>query len=123
MKKILGLAAGLLLTAATFAQTGVKFTDAVDGYNKTTATTFHFNLESGFTLESINTTAAFYTSYFTVAATPGTGGTAIAISLVEDTEMARRVISRFFISLEVQNIEVNGTSMPIFDFMDTHIML
>ena len=123
MKKILGLAAGLLLTAATFAQKGVQFTDGVDGYNKTTAQTFHFNMESNYTLESINTNAAFYTSYFTVVATPGTAGTTVAITLVEDNEMARRVISRFFISLEVPVITVNGTDMPIFDFMSAYIML
>ena len=123
MKKILGLAAGLLLTAATFAQAGVKFTDAVDGYNKATAQTFHFNMDSNYTLESINTNAAFYTSYFTVAATPGTSGTDVAITLVEDNEMARRVISRFFISLEVQAVDVNGTKMAIFDFMAAYIML
>jgi len=123
MKKILGLAAGILLTAATFAQTEVKFVDAVNGYDKTTAKTFHFVMESNYTLESINAAAAFYTEYFTVVAAPGTSGTDVAITLVEDNEMARRVISRFFISQEVQNIVVNGTKMPIFDFMSTYIML
>lgn len=123
MKKILGLAAGLFLTAATFAQSGVSFNDAQAGYKKEATQTFNFTFDSNYTIEEINKTAAFYTDYFTVAATPATGGTTVAITLVEDNEMARRVISRFFISLECQNITVNGTAMDASEFMSAYIML
>lgn len=123
MKKIVGLVAGLFLTVATFAQSGVKFNDAQTGYDKTTAQTFNFTLGSQYTVEQINKTAAFYPSYFTVTTSPATEGTAVAITLVEDNEMARRVVSRFFISLECDNVNVNGTDMPLMDFMAQYITL
>ena len=123
MKKILGLAAGMFLAVATFAQSGVTFNDAKDGYNKTATQTFNFTFDSNYTVEQINKTAAFYPSYFTVVATPGVSSTSVTLTLVEDNEMARRVVSRFFISLECENISVNGTDVALMDFMGQYIML
>jgi len=122
MKKILGLVTGLFLTVATIAQTGVTFDDAKDGYNKTTTTVFNFTFPSSYTVESINKVAAFYPTYFTV--TPTTGeGVNVVIKLIEDNEMARRVITRFFIGMEIREISVNGTSMELQNFMEKYIML
>jgi hypothetical protein len=123
MKKILGLAAGLLLTAATFAQSGVKFNDAGDSYDKATTKTFNFTFDANYSIEQLNKTATFYPDYFTVVSTPAYGGTTVAITLVDDNEMARRVISRYFISLECENVNVNGTDMPLMDFMAAYVQL
>jgi len=123
MKKLVGLAVGILLSAATFAQSGVTFTDAHDGYNKTTTQKFNFSFPSKYTVEQINTSASYYTAYFTVAPVATADGVNVQIQLVEDNEMSRRVVARFFVSLEVQEINVNGTAMPVSDFASTYIML
>jgi hypothetical protein len=46
----------------------------------------------------------------------------VKISLVDDNEMARRVITRFFISLEVKTINVNGNEIQLDEFIKTYIM-
>ena len=122
MKKIFGFIVALAFGAASYCQTGVVFTDAKAGYNKAAVKEFHFTL-SGFTLDQINSSAGYYTSYFTVAATDASGSTNITISLVEDTEMARRVISRFFVSMEVENISAGGTDYAVIDFVDQFVMI
>jgi hypothetical protein len=46
------------------------------------------------------------------------------VKLVEDNEMARRVITRFFVTLEVQKILVNGESyLTVSDFAAKYLML
>lgn len=123
MKKILGLAVGVLLSFATFAQSGVAFSDSHDGYNKATTQSFHFTFPSSISIDQINKSAAFYTAYFTVTPTTAANGTNVEIKLVEDNEMSRRVMTRFFVSLEVQDISVNGNSIVLADFMTTYVML
>lgn len=118
MKKILGLAAGLLLTAATFAQSDVKFNDANDSYNKATTQTFHFTLDSKYSEADVTKSAEYYTSYFSVAYAAG----AVTITLVEDTEMNRRIIQRFFVTLGVSEVDVNGTNLVLANFVDTYIL-
>lgn len=123
MKKILGLAAGMLLTIATFAQGGVTFLDANATYDKTKVTSFNFEFSPEFTVEQINKAAAFYTSYFTVTPVASPVGTKVTVKLVEDNEMSRRVITRFFVTLEVQKILVNGESILTSDFAAKYLML
>ncbi len=122
MKKIFGMVFGLLLGAVAFGQSSVVFTDAIAGYDKATAKEFHFDL-SGFTLDQINSSAGYYTSYFTVKATEAGGKTAVVIALVDDSEMARRVISRFFVSLEVAEISASGANYAVLDFVDKWVMI
>lgn len=122
MKKILGLAAGFLLTIATYAQ-GVTFTDANESYNKATTQSFHFSFNSSFTMDEINKSGAFYTGYFTVTPVASSTGHDVTITLVEDSEMARRVVQRFFITLSVETISVNGADIAVEEFVSQYIML
>ncbi len=123
MKKILGLAAGMMLTIATFAQGSVSFMDASATYDKTKVTSFNFEFSPEFTVDQINKAAEFYTSYFTVSPVASPVGTTVTVKLVEDNEMARRVITRFFVTLEVQKILVNGESYLMSDFAAKYLML
>lgn len=123
MKKILGLAAGFILTVATYAQSGVAFSDANDSYDKKAVTSFNFEFASNFTAEDIDKSAVFYTSYFTVKSVASPVGHTVTITLVEDNEMARRVVGRFFISMGVETIAVNGTEIQVQDFVAKYIML
>ena len=123
MKKILGLAFGLMLSAMTFAQSHVTFNDAADSYDKTATTAFHFTFDSSFNVDDLNTTATYYTDYFTVATTSEESGTAVTITLKQDDEMSRRVITRFMVSSKVMHIGVNGEDLSVDEFMGTYIML
>ena len=122
MKKILGLAAGLLLTAVTFAQSGVKFNDAGDNYDKTVTTSFHFDFNTDYTSEDITKASTYYEAYFTVETADNGNGNTVTITLVEDNDMSRRVITRFFISLQVEQISAAGTDLSTDEFMSTYIM-
>lgn len=123
MKKILGLAVGILLSFAASAQSGVTFTDAHDGYNKATAQKFNFSFPSTYTIDQINNSAVYYVQYFTVTPTQVADGIHVEIKLVEDNEMSRRVVGRFFTALEIKEIMVNGTAVLVSDFVPTYIML
>ncbi len=124
MKKILGLVAGLMMAAFTFGQSTIAFTDATDSYNKKATTSFNFIFSPTHTAEDITSNAAYYESYFTVTVVAaGTGGNTVNITLVEDNEMARRVIMRLFVNLEINEIGVNGTDMERNEFMTTFIMV
>ena len=121
MKKIFGLALGLLLTAFTYGQT-VTFNDAGANYNKATTTEFNFSLDNTYTNQSISDASTYYTDYFTIVPTATTGGHDINIKLIEDTEINRRIITRFFLTLGAQEITVNGSALTTDDFMQTYIM-
>ncbi|WP_027420918.1 hypothetical protein [Crocinitomix catalasitica] len=122
MKKILGLITAVFFVAISFAQSGVSFKDASTDYNKSTATSFHFAFNDKYTAEDIKSSAEYYESYFSVTTTPNSAnGTDVTIKLVNDNEMARRVITRLFVSLEVDSINVNGKELEQQTFMDTYI--
>ncbi len=121
MKKILGLAAGLLMTAFTFGQSSVTYTDAAAGI--TSATEFNFVFSDIHTTDAINAAASYYTSYFDVAVTDaGNAGNNVKISLLEDTAIARRVILRLLVTLEVGTVDMDGVDIDRDDFVLKHIV-
>lgn len=122
MKKVLGLLVGLFLTVSTFANGIVTYSDAATATNSKTTGVFNFSFDSSYLIKDITKTANYYTNYFTVEPVQSESGIAVKISLADDNEMARRVITRFFISLEVKSINVNGTEVLIEDFIKTYVM-
>lgn len=124
MKKILGIVAALILTVSTFGQSTVTFTDASPSYNKTTTTSFNFMFSAIHKAEDIQSNATYYESYFKVTVTSaGAAGNTVNITLVDDNEMARRVILRLLVNLDVKTINVNGAEVERNDFMTTYIMV
>lgn len=122
MKKLIGLVLGMFLTVATFANGVVTYSDAATAEKSKTSGTFNFAFDSSFSVEDITKTATYYENYFTVTPVAAEKGTTVLIKLVEDNEMSRRVITRFFVSLEVKEIVVNGTVVLIDDFIATYVM-
>lgn len=122
MKKILGLAVGLMMTALTFGQATATFLDATAGYNKSTATSFNFVFSPAHAESDIKNNATYYESYFKVAvSSAGSAGNNVKITLVEDNEMARRVILRLLVSLDINAVNVNGESYERNDFISKYI--
>ncbi len=122
MKKVLGLMVGMFLTLATFANGVVTYSDANTAEKSKSEGVFHFSFDSEFTQDQIDKAAKYYTSYFTVTPTVTTEGFNVAIKLVEDNEMSRRVITRFFVTLDVNAVNVNGTPIKIDDFIAKYVM-
>ncbi len=124
MKKILGLFAGLAFGAMGFAQTGITFTDAGPGYDPGATTEFHFDF-TGVTTESITEAATYYTDYFTVSSEASGEVHNVTVTLVEDNEMARKVIGRFLATATSFDtpINANGTPMQVKEFTDEYIVI
>jgi hypothetical protein len=122
MKKILGLVLGMFLSVVTFANGVVTYTDAATAEKSKTEGVFNFQFDSNFTIEDINKTATYYTSYFTVTPVASAQGISVLIKLVDDNEMARRIVTRFFVSLEVREITVEGAVVSIDVFIAKYIM-
>ncbi|OIQ27862.1 MAG: hypothetical protein BM555_05935 [Crocinitomix sp. MedPE-SWsnd] len=122
MKKFLGLATGLLLTVFTMAHHGVTFDDASAEYDKASTNTFNFTMSDDFSIEDINKTAAYYVDYFSVSTSAVEGGNNVIFTVNDDNDMARRVITRFFVSLEVKEIDVNGEHVELNEFITNYIM-
>jgi len=111
------------MAAFTFGQSTAAFTDASADYNKAATTSFNFIFSPIHKAEDIKDNAAYYESYFTVTVTEaGSAGNNVTITLVEDNEMARRVIMRLLINLEINTINVNGEEVERNDFMEKYIM-
>ena len=121
-KKILGLILGLFLTVTTFANGGVTYTDAATAEKAKTEGVFNFEFDSHFTVESIKKAATYYESYFSVTPVKSETGVNVLIKLIEDNDMARRVVTRFFVSLEVKEITVNGAAISVDDFIAKYVM-
>lgn len=122
MKKVLGLLVGLFLTISTFANGIVTYSDAATAETSKSTGIFNFSFDSNYSIEDINKTANYYTNYFTVTPVKTESGITVKISLVDDNEMARRVITRFFVSLEIKTINVNGTEVKLDEFIKKYVM-
>lgn len=122
MKKVLGLLVGLFLTVSTFANGVVTYSDAATADNAKTSGVFNFSFDSNYSIADITKTANYYTNYFTVTPVKSESGISVKISLVDDNEMARRVVTRFFVSLEIKTINVDGKEVKVDEFIKTYIM-
>jgi len=122
MKKVLGLLVALFLTVSTFANGIVTYSDAATAEKSKTSGVFNFSFDSNYSINDITKTANYYTNYFTVTPIKSENGIAVKISLVDDNEMARRVITRFFVSLEIKTINVSGDEIQLDDFIAKYIM-
>ena len=122
MKKILGIVLGMFLTVATFANGVVTYSDAATAEESKTEGVFNFQFDGNFTVEEINKTANYYTSYFTVTPVASADGISVLIKLNDDNEMARRIVTRFFVSLDVREITVEGSVVSIDDFIAKYVM-
>lgn len=123
MKKLLGLITALVLSIGSFAQS-VEFTDAGEAYNKKETLSFNFLFDDTYAATDLTETGTYYTNYFsTVIAENEDKSHSVAITLNEESEMGRRVIMRYFVSLEVANIKAGVTDYSTEDFMIQFIQL
>lgn len=64
--------------------------------------------------EEVERNAAFYKEYFSVIYDESTHS--VTIKMVQNNEKNRQIIKRFFVSMNIKQIEMNGTSMQVDEF-------
>lgn len=121
-KKIFGVLLGLMISISTFANGGVIYSDASTADKSKTEGVFNFAFDETYTIEKINKTAQYYTNYFEVTPVKTESGIKVSLKLIEDNEMSRRVITRFFVSLGVKEISVDGATVILEDFIAKYVM-
>ena len=122
MKKLLSLFVGLLLTVSVFAQGKVVFADIDDVAQAKSLGVYHFEFDNTFTNDQISKVKDYYTAYFKVSTLETENGIFVTLKLVDDSEMAKRVVQRFFVSLNVQKIDVMGTDVEVAEFVRKFVM-
>lgn len=75
---------------------------------------FEFILPSVVTEEQVQKSAKFYVKYFTVAF--DSSSDKAVIKMVKNDEGSRNVLTRFFVSLGVSHIEMDGKMIVLDDF-------
>src|SRR5690606_19192524 len=118
MKKILGLAFGLMISAFTFSQSPVSFAEDLNSYSKANATVYHFTFDNTISAQDITDNAQYYTDYFTVASTASGTSHTVVITMVQADAIARKVIMRYLTTFQVQSVNVGGNDVALVDFMD-----
>jgi len=74
---------------------------------------------NGKTESEISDAAAYYKQYFTVNFDESSQ--TVKINMVENDERARAVIVRFLVASGVRNVDVDGNSVSINDFMTKYL--
>lgn len=124
MKKVLGLAFGLILGAATYAQAPVTFTDASETWDPASTTVFHFDFDATVTTDAITEAANSCTDYFTVETAAAGEGTTVTITLTADEAMNRMVVGRFLSAATngADQVNVEGSDMDVRLFVDEYLI-
>lgn len=121
MKKILGLAFGLMIGSFVFGQSTISFSEDLNTYNKANVSEYHFLFDSSISDQAITDNAQYYTDYFTVTQTGTQSGTNVTITLLQDDEISRKVIQRYFTQFQVPTINVGSNEVDLVDFMSQYI--
>lgn len=119
MKTIMFTLVALLFSAFSFAQTVTYKGSGEDVKKGIEKGEFVFVFGADASAEEINKNANYYTDYFTVSFSDATK-TAI-ITMVDNSEMGRRVITRFLLSNGIKSVAIDGKEHTLNDFYDTYL--
>jgi hypothetical protein len=119
MKTIIITLVALVFSAFSFAQTVSYKGSGEDVKKGVEKGEFVFVFDAGASAEEINKNANYYTDYFNVAFNDETK-TAI-ITMVDNSEMGRRVITRFLLSNGIKSVALDGQEHTLNDFYDKYL--
>lgn len=80
---------------------------------------FHFQLPADLTNAEVERASSYYTKSFTVVYNQKSHEA--VLTLTENTAANRKVIKRFFISLNVELFQVEGQNLNLEDFYQKHL--
>ena len=122
MRKIFSLLICLCLSMAVYAQGKVSFADTDKIETARSTGVYHFEFDKSFTIEDIEKAKSYYAQYFTVSTMDTEKSIYVTVRFVDDSEIARRVLQRFFSSLKVQEINVSGTDVKVMPFLEKFVL-
>lgn len=114
MKNLFTILTVLIFAIGSYAQTA-KVEGDLDSFKKSLSEkVVEFTMPEKTTAEEVSKSAQYYTDYFTVDYKEG--AQLVTIRLVDQDEMARRVITRFLLSTGVRTVEFAGKDYTIMEF-------
>ncbi|MFN3342750.1 MAG: hypothetical protein ACK40M_08645 [Flavobacteriales bacterium] len=122
MKKLLSTLVFVLIATFGFSQ-NLTATGGSAALGKAKASTGVFEFTAtGLDIASINQNAKTYASWFTVAAKEGKGSISLSITMHKNESQTRRVMHRYFVTLNVQTVTVDSTEMKVEDFVEKYLI-
>lgn len=114
MKKIFTILTVLIFAIGSYAQTAKVDGDLASFKKSLADKVVAFTMPEKTTTEEVKKSAQYYTDYFTVDYKEESQ--LVTIRLVDQDEMARRVITRFLLSTGVRTVEFEGKDYTIMEF-------
>jgi hypothetical protein len=108
------------LAMSVFSQKAVMTDGKVELVKSKTSGTYNFTFPDDTDTEEIKTVAGYYTEYFTVNYEEDSKKAEIV--LVENTEINRRIITRFLSSSNIETVVVDGAKFTIDQFLETYLL-
>jgi ABC-type cobalt transport system substrate-binding protein len=119
MKTIMMTMIALIIGTFTFAQT-VEYKGSKENIAKAVEKgEFIFVFSDGSSSEDIDKNAQYYTDYFKVAYDAESKEATIV--MVDNSEMGRRVITRFLLSSGVKSVTMDGENHTLNDFFEKYL--
>ena len=114
MKKIIILFAIMIFTGVGFSQTAIVEGTAASLKKNISENQIEFVMPSEVTNKSVEKSAQYYTDYFTVDF--NTESKIAKINILDQEDQARRVITRFLLSIGVRTVSFEGKDYTIMEF-------
>jgi len=122
MKKLFSAILLLLASTASIGQT-VEYTDLSTANEAKLNGVFHFNFDAHFTADALDKASAFYTKQFKVDYVKTSTGHSATITILTDDNLSRKILERYFATLGVQKINVDGAELDMRPFLFKFVML
>jgi predicted solute-binding protein len=80
---------------------------------------YEFTFATERTDESVEKSASYYTTNFTVDFDPSTKKA--VVTMIENTVTSRTILARFLSSNQIRYVEIDGTNVSISDFIESYL--
>jgi hypothetical protein len=122
MKKLISALFSIIVSATVLGQ-NVTYTDLSNPNEAKLNGVFHFNFDNTFTEDQLTKASNFYTEHFTAEYKATSAGFEATITIVSDDQLSRRVLERYFATLGIQKIGIDGSFLEVRPFLMKFIML
>lgn len=120
MKNVITTLMMLLLGVFVYGQTATYNGSAEDIKKGIEQGEFSFTLPGESSADEVNKNAQYYTDYFTV--NYDASAKVAKIKMVDNSQMGRRVITRFLLSNGVKAVKVGDDEITLNDFFEKYLM-
>ncbi len=122
MKRGFVLFIGLFLTLISSAQ-NVSYQDSEKANTAKLEGVFNFNFDGTFSKEKLDKATTYYAQYFEVEYQKIENGYSAKITMLDENPISRKIIERYFTTLNVKLIEAGEENLEIRPFIKKYLML